>query len=343
MGTITEHNIDDFPGWKRMEIKADEGTSKRQYRSPGGTVISNGKWAKLKLDHPGATSFTEAEVKEYAMKSRDEISVSSYNTSNLAIESGEEEYEWEEEPAYTEPPPPKQQYVSKEGKKFFPRQKRARRDKHPDPSAQRMKGFYQNVAQQQKENITDFPLPEVEPNKGFRKNPDNNAASAIELAKGCKAAISTVNTVEAMLLDERLRLSDLELTALGVATANLLEPTWLNKRFGTYIASTGNWQIICQIMIPHSIAVAMIIREKMELAALRKQGLTHPIQQQPPASPQNQGATWEQQQQQKQAQMNGAVQPIAKNGDGRPVYPATPFNNLNRGGPPTNIPPLGGI
>ena len=308
MSEITYHGIDDFPGWKRMEIKTDEGTSKRQYKSPGGAILSNGKWAKLKLDHPGVTAFTEAEVRQYAMKSQDEISVSSYNTSNLAIESGEEEYEWEEEePAYTEPPPPKQQYVSKEGKKFFPRRKKPNPNKHADPSAQRMKGFYQDVSQQQqREKITEFPMPDVEPNKGFRKNPANSAKSASELAVGIAGIVKILNTLEiAFLPDPRLILPDEVYEPLSNAIANLIEPTWVNKQVGTHIAGANNYTVIGQVLIMHSKALGSIVMEKREAAALKKQGLTNPVQQQPNAAQQSQATTWEQQQQQKQAQMNG--------------------------------------
>src|SRR5260221_1420018 len=168
---VSEHTVDGYPDWTRLEIRTDAGTAKRQYRSPGGIVISNGKWAKLKSDHPGVTAFAESEVKNY------EIVAPSYNQSNLAVDPDYEEYEQYEAPI--EEPPPEPPVKNPLAQKLFPKRKRANPNKHPDPSAQaRMKGFQKNIAQPPRENVTQFPAPDVTPNKGFRTSPNNNAAPA---------------------------------------------------------------------------------------------------------------------------------------------------------------------
>jgi len=311
---MTEHDVDNFPNWKRIEIKTDAGTTKRQYRSPGGTIISNGKWAKLRTDHPGATAFTEDEVKKY------EIATPPYNQSNLAVEPDYEEYEEDEVPI--EEPPPEPPVKNPIASKLFPKRKRPNPNRHPDPSAQaRLKGFQKNIAQPpRKENITEFPAPDVTPNKGFRTNPNNNAAAAPDLARGLSGGLQSVTSLAAMFTQvPEFAMQRPVADSLATSIANLIEPTWLNKQYGQYIAGSNDWVNIGYIGVAYTMNVAQGIQLKRQQVALMKQQAGMPASMQ--------------QQYQQAAQQNGHA-PVQQPSPAAPPVqmPNMPF--VRRTGPP---------
>jgi hypothetical protein len=310
----SEHTVDGFPGWTRIEIKTDAGTTKRQYRSPGGTVISNGKWTKLKSDHPGMSAFTEDELKRY------EIAVPSYSQSNLAVEPDYEDYEEDEVPI--EEPPPEPPVKNPIASKLFPKRKRPNPNRHPDPSAQaRLKGFQKNIAQPpRKENITEFPAPDVTPNKGFRTNPNNNAAAAPDLARGLSGGLQSVTSLAAMFTQvPEFAMQRPVADSLATSIANLIEPTWLNKQYGQYIAGSNDWVNIGYIGVAYTMNVAQGIQLKRQQVALMKQ------QAQQPQSMQ--------QQYQQAAQQNGHA-PVQQPSPAAPPVqaPNMPFKRMT--GPP---------
>jgi len=46
MPEYNEYPVANWKDWVRLEIKAEDGSTKRNYRSPGGVVISNYEWGK---------------------------------------------------------------------------------------------------------------------------------------------------------------------------------------------------------------------------------------------------------------------------------------------------------
>ncbi len=279
MSQREEHTVYKHPGWTRI---VDGGAV--SYRSPEGEVMSNRQYYAYwkSVENAGSTQTVGATALDESID---------YDDSDVVdIDPGETE-----EAVFipSQDKPPRQTLA----KKLFPRQKRPPKV-HPDPSAQgaaaqyaaaRSRGFIgsdgktQSATQPQHDNVSAFPRPEPVPNKGFRAPPGSNAKSSQQLAVGISTALTiATNAVELLTSTPGMTMQPGLAEPLAQSIANLIEPTFLNKHYGSYIAGSNDYTVIGYSIMVYAMQVNEALKLRREQIALQRQqmGQSAPRQQQ---------------------------------------------------------------
>jgi len=114
--------------------------------------------------------------------------------------------------------------------------------------------------------------PRTKSRTGSKKHP---RPSQVALSIGFKQLTLLITAVifANIMKDNRFAMSEQEATALGIALANLLEPTDWNEKYGWLVADTGDWQMIGYVLGGYIVRVYGAVKEKAD--ARRAHGGIH--------------------------------------------------------------------
>src|SRR5258708_12029363 len=287
---VREYSVDGWKDWTRLEIKTDEGTTKRNYRSPGGTVISQREWLKhssneswksqgyipeniltpINTPKPGGPAFLPSRAASMRVV---EGTISPPPNQSIPISPDEERLQQQQHTQSS--------YQQDVGRKAQP-SSRPPVSPPPPPAA----GDIPND-----EPVFIAPDPKLDQSRSRA----GNRATPRELADGFYISISIVTSIVALILREpSLSATDLEAQAIAVPAANLFAKSKFNEKFGRYIASSGDYQLLGYALWMYGNRVISTIQAKKAQRQPTQQQYMPPSQSNghtPPATPAPMGAS----------------------------------------------------
>jgi hypothetical protein len=271
MPEYNEYPVANWKDWVRLEIKAEDGSTKRNYRSPGGVVISNYEWGKKSAKYRSQGYIPENDLTPIGTSNSGPALLPSRAASKRVVEG-------------TISPPPNQSIpVSPDEEQlqqqqFFTSQQTAYQDvgRKAQPS-QRPPASPPREDIPDEEPVFIAPDPKLDTSKGRA----GNKATPKELADGLYISLTIVTSIVALIVGApEINMTDMEAKAIAIPAANLIARSKLNERFGRMIAESGDWQLLGYAIWMYFSRVTEVIRAKnAQRQPVNRQQYTPPIQQ----------------------------------------------------------------
>lgn len=194
---VKEKELTDWPGWYRLSNGGN-----RQYRSPGGLIISNRRFTELALKYKGHTFIPESDIL----------------------------------------PKPKKSFFSQVGSM---------------KTSMSSKPVSDTISVQ--DTDTPITLPDATPKETRRRA---GRATAKEISDGLYLSLSILTSiVQFITKTPGIAMTEMEAKHIAIPAANLLEPTWINDKFGQFIAGSGDWQLLGYALWLYGERVAYRVKE----------------------------------------------------------------------------------